>query len=496
MAYSSLIFIFYFLPFFLLFFFAVKGRARNFILLVASLLFYFWGEGGFVLFLGGSICFNYLMGLWIKRKIPRKKPLGVFLLALGINIGTLGFFKYTHFLMDNLNPTLTGIGLPPVSLSPIHLPIGISFITFQALSYIIDIYRQNTPVETNLLKFSVYLGSFPKLIMGPITPYHKLYPQLGERKISVEDLHRGIRRFVMGLGKKLLIADSLAPVANQVFAVPADQQTAGLAWLGIMGFTLQIYFDFSGYTDMAIGIGRMCGFTFLENFNYPYMARSIKDFWRRWHISLAKWLRDYLFLPIAYSVSRKIKSRRFMKIKAEDWAYFTGSFFTMTLCGLWHGASWTFVFWGSFYGVMLIVEHAWLGRRLKRLWGPLQVFYTQFLVVIAWVFFRSDGFHYALVYLKAMFGFGTGDGVVYYPALYIDGKVMVSMVAGVLLSTPLFSRLDQWCQKTIHLEKPVMKKRLSRVYRLIMDLGMVFIFVFAVMALAGGTYNPFIYFRF
>ena len=496
MQYSSLIFIFHFLPFFLLFFFMVKRKFQNVILLIASLIFYFWGEGGFVLFLVGSMVFNYLAGLWIVGKRLKKISRAVFTLALSVNIGALAFFKYTHFLFDSLNPILAKAGLPPVLLSPIHLPIGISFITFQALSYIIDVYRQKTPVESNLLRFSVYLGSFPKLIMGPITPYHKMYSQLGERKISPDDLSWGIRRFVIGLGKKLLIADIMAPVANRIFAIPAEQQTAGLAWLGIICFTLQIYFDFSGYTDMAIGIGRMCGFTFLENFNHPYMAKSIKDFWRRWHISLAKWLRDYLFLPIAYSVSRKIKSARFMKIKAEDWAYFIGSFFTMTICGLWHGASWTFVFWGSFYGIMLIIEHAWLGKRLKKMWVPFQILYTQFLVVMAWVFFRSDGFPYALEYMKALFGFGTGDGSVYYTALYIDGRVTLSLMAGIILSTPLFSALSRICEKGISRNKPEVKKWLSRGYRLTVYLGLFLIFVFSIMALASGTYNPFIYFRF
>jgi alginate O-acetyltransferase complex protein AlgI len=480
MEYSSLIFIFQFLPFFLLFFWLVKKPARNAVLLIASLIFYFWGEGGFVLFLLISILLNYLFGLWIRNGLSKKKPYAIFGLALAANIGALAFFKYTHFLVDNLNPVLKGIGLPSISLSPIHLPIGISFITFQAISYIVDIYRGKSPAESNILRFSVYLASFPKLVMGPISPYHQLYPQLGERRVSLEDFSLGIRRFILGLGKKVLIADKLGPVANQIFSIPAQSQTAGLAWLGIICFTFQIYFDFSGYSDMAIGLGRMCGFKLPENFNYPYMASSIKDFWRRWHMSLATWLRDYLFLPIAYSVSRKIKSERFLGLKAEDWAYHVGSFFTMSICGLWHGANWTFVFWGTFYGIMLIVEHAGLGRRLKRLW----------------VFFRADDFGFAWKFLKAMAGFGTGDGIRYYPALYLNTEVMVFLGVALLGSFPLFSNLAARIKSGISAISGARKQWIHTGYEVIFQFFLLVIFVLSVMALASGTYTPFIYFRF
>lgn len=490
MEYSSLIFIFQFLPFFLLFFWLVKKPARNVVLLIASLFFYFWGEGFFVLFLATAILVNYLFGLWIKKRLSGRKPYGIFLLALAANIGALVFFKYTHFLADNLNPLLEWIGLPAISLSPIHLPIGISFITFQAISYIVDIYRQRAPAETSILRFSVYLGSFPKLVMGPISPYHQLVPQLGERRVSLDDFSRGIKRFILGLGKKVLVADKLAPVASQIFSIPAESQTAGLAWLGIIGFTLQIYFDFSGYSDMAIGVGRMCGFKLPENFNYPYMASSIKDFWRRWHMSLATWLRDYLFLPIAYSVSRRIKSDRFLGIRAEDWSYHAGSFFTMVLCGLWHGANWTFVLWGTFYGIMLVVEHAGLGKRIKRFPKPIRIIYTQLLVVMAWVFFRSDTLAYAWKFLKAMFGFGTGNGIDYYPALFLNPEVMVILGIGLAGSFPLLSKLGSAAIPGHR--KPWLRSGFEAVSQLLL----LVIFALSIMALASGSYTPFIYFRF
>jgi len=496
MEFSSLIFIFQFLPVFLVLFFAVKKEARSLILILASLLFYYWGEGGFVLFLLGSILVNYLLGLWINHTRRKRWVVPVFMLGLGINIGWLGFFKYTHFFFDNLNPLLKGIGLPTVSVSPIHLPIGISFITFQALSYIIDVYRERSPVEKHFLNFAVYLGSFPKLIMGPITPYHKMHSQIRRMEINFEDFAMGSKRFIIGLGKKLLIADKLAPVANQIFSVPATQQTAGLAWLGIVSFTLQIYFDFSGYSDMAIGIGRMCGFTLVENFNFPYVARSIKDFWRRWHISLAHWLRDYLFLPIAYSVSRRIKAERFLGIKAENWAYYLGSFVTMTLCGLWHGANWTFVFWGTFYGILLIVEHAGGSKVLKRLWWPWRILYTQLMVMVAWVFFRSESLAYALQYLKAMFGFGSGSGLEYYPSLYLDAEVMLFGLIGLLISTPLPGRLKTLLQTAILKTIGPCRYWILSGARFLVTVFLVFIFILSVMSMASGTYTPFIYFRF
>lgn len=496
MEFSSLIFIFQFLPLFLVLFYGVKKSARALILTLASLLFYFWGEGGFVLFLLGSILANYLLGLGIDRFKKKNRAFPVFLLGLILNIGWLAFFKYTHFIFDNLNPLFNALGLSSVSLSPIHLPIGISFITFQALSYIIDIYRERSPVERRLVNFAVYLGSFPKLIMGPITPYHKLHSQIRRIDINISGFAEGARRFMIGLGKKILIADKLAPVANQIFTIPASQQTAGLSWLGIICFTLQIYFDFSGYSDMAIGVGRMCGLTLMENFNFPYVARSIKDFWRRWHISLAFWLRDYLFLPIAYSVSRRIKTDRLLGIKAENWAYYLGSFVTMTLCGLWHGANWTFVLWGTFYGLLLILEHAGWIRIMKRMGWPWRILYTQLMVVIAWVFFRSDSLAYALQYLKAMFGFGSGTGLEYYPSLYLDREVIFFGLIGILFSTPLPGRLKTVLEETVSNMADPFRKTIQPVARMLAAVILIGVFVFSIMALASGTYNPFIYFRF
>jgi alginate O-acetyltransferase complex protein AlgI len=494
MEFNSLVFLFVFLPIFLLLFFVLKREAHNSFLLIASLIFYTWGEGKFLFLLLFSIVVNYLLGMLvdkIEHKISRKS---IFILAVLFNLGLLIYLKYTLFILDNLE--MHG------ALGPIHLPIGISFFTFQTLSFIIDIYRKTVSIDKNPLNFALYIALFPKLITGPITPYHNLKDQIqnNQRQIKSEDFSAGVRRLIIGLGKKVLIANSLAVPANKIFAVPALDQTAGLAWLGIICYTLQIYFDFSGYTDMAIGIGRMCGFTFPENFNYPYIAKSIKDFWRRWHISLAKWLRDYLFLPIAYFVSRKIKSPRLMRVKAENWAYFISAFFTFLICGIWHGASWTFFIWGGYYGLLLVIEHAGLGKWMRKKWKSLQIFYCQLLVIIGWVFFRSESLSYAFSYLKAMLGFGTGDGIQYYPALYFNTEVMFFLLLGLIGALPIFPKLKKWYQNLENKwekQKTRIHQRLVNAgYIIVCNLFLIGVLLTSIMVIASGTYNPFIYFRF
>ncbi|MCP4219069.1 MAG: MBOAT family protein [bacterium] len=493
MQFSSLVFLFCFLPAFVLLFLTLRKEVHNFFLLMASLFFYAWGEPRFVLLLLLSIVINYLLGMWMDKYDGKAFKKLVFLAALAFNLGLLIYFKYFNFLLNNL-----GLG---DQFSSVHLPIGISFFTFQALSYIIDIYRKTTPNEKSPVNFALYMAFFPKLVTGPITPYHNLSKQIKDkRNITAEDLGEGMKRFIFGLGKKVLIADTVAKTANIVFAIPPEHQTVGLAWLGIISYTLQIYFDFSGYTDMAVGIGRMCGFRLLENFNYPYIAKSIKDFWARWHISLAWWLRDYLFLPIAYAVLRKIKNDRLLNIKAEKWSYFISTFATFLLCGIWHGANWTFFIWGAFYGVLLIIEHMGLRKFLKKKAPYVRVFHTQLMVIIAWVFFRSDTVGYALEYLKAMFGFGSGSGTVHYPALYMDGEMMVFTIIGLLGVFPLFPLLAKRYGDLKENLETGKGKALPALVKfggpLVFNLYLVAILVAAATAMTVGTFNPFIYFRF
>lgn len=494
MEFSSLMFLFLFLPVFLLIFFMLKKEAHNSFLVIISLFFYSYGEGRYVIILLFSILVNYFLGLRIDRCRSERLSKILFILALTFNLGLLIVFKYANFIADNFN-----ISLPN---GPIHLPIGISFFTFLAISYVVDVYRKTLPAERNLLNFALYISLFPKLVTGPITLYHDFGPQISQnREIGIDDFAYGVKRFIIGLGKKVLIADTMAKTANQVFAIPVEQQTAGLAWLGITCYTLQIYFDFSGYSDMAIGLGRMLGFNIPENFNYPYISKSIKEFWARWHITLAKWLRDYLFLPIAYSVLRKIKKDKVFFIKAEGWAYYIGTFFTFLLCGIWHGADWTFFFWGGYYGVLLVLEQAGLRKFLKKkLWSPFQLLFCQLLVMIGWVFFRSPDLGYAFSFLKAMAGLGGGAGVEHYPALYLNPEVVFFIIVGIIGSFPLFPKLKAWYEKKEGLleQKPgkFFPRAWSAGYSLMYNGYLTFILLASAMALAGGTYQPFIYFRF
>ena len=299
MVFSSITFLFFFLPVVLTGYLCVGRRGRNFFLLAASLFFYLWGEQLFVLVMLSSITINYIFGLLIDRaQVQGKTGKSALVGAIVANLTLLAFFKYANFTVANFNIVFAWLGLAPVHLQEVHLPIGISFFTFQALSYIIDLYRREYPVQKNPLQLGLYISLFPQLIAGPIVRYHDIAGQIKKRRVGLVEFSCGAERFVFGLGKKVLIANPMGQMADQIFSLPGDLLSSGCAWLGIICYTLQIYFDFSGYSDMAIGLGRMFGFHFLENFNYPYISRSIREFWRRWHISLSTWFRDYLYIPL------------------------------------------------------------------------------------------------------------------------------------------------------------------------------------------------------
>jgi len=298
MVFSSPIFLFLFLPIVLAVNFLLPIRLRNLWLLIMSLIFYGWGEPRFVLVMIASIVVNFALGLWVDRVRGRPAARRVMALGIALNIGLLAVYKYANFAVDNLNTVLAALGAAPIPLAPIALPIGISFFTFQAFSYVIDVERRDGPVQKNPLDVALFVSLFPQLIAGPIVRYRDVAAQIVERTIAREGFTRGVERFLIGLGKKMLIANTVAVPADAIFAIPADQLTAGVAWLGVVCYALQIYYDFSGYSDMAIGLGLMLGFHFLENFNYPYISRSMTEFWRRWHISLSTWFRDYLYIPL------------------------------------------------------------------------------------------------------------------------------------------------------------------------------------------------------
>ena len=372
MVFASPLFLFLFLPATIAAYFALPPRFRNAVLFVASLAFYAWGEARYVPLVLGSVAFNWWMGTRIADAsdgASRKRRLAV---AVAGNLAALAVFKYANFAVANIDAIAPIFGLSGIALAAIPLPLGISFFTFHAISYVVDVYKRTATAQRNVRDFALYILLFPQLIAGPIIRYRDIAAQLRAREANMSEFAYGVRRFVLGLGKKLLIANTLGQTADAIFALPAGQVGAALAWLGLACYTLQIYFDFSGYSDMAIGLMRMFGFRILENFNYPYVARSIREFWRRWHISLSNWFRDYLYVPLGGN--RRGARRAYANLVI-----------VFLLCGLWHGASWPFVLWGAWHGVVLVIERAGFGRLLSRA-GPLGAFgllFTPTAMVIA-----------------------------------------------------------------------------------------------------------------
>ena len=404
-------------------------------------------------------------------------------LAIVANLGLLGFFKYANFVIVNLNTILVKLEISPVIIEQIHLPIGISFFTFQALSYVIDLYRKESTVQKNPINIALYVSLFPQLIAGPIVRYNDIASQLVERRTRFEDVSCGVQRFIIGLGKKVLLANVLGRTADYIFSLPPERIPATLAWLGAISYTLQIYYDFSGYSDMAIGLGRMFGFRFLENFNYPYISKSIREFWRRWHISLSSWFRDYLYIPLGGS----------RKGVARTYANLIIVFF---LCGLWHGASWTFVIWGLYHGCFLVFERVGPGKRIINMMPSfLCHLYVVLVVIIGWVFFRAETFGYALGYLKAMVNFSTPSLFNSQIFININNEFYVVFVISLICSAPLFTLLKRlpaaWSGQTSHAAYLV---RFALSTTTICFLG--FVFLYSVSSLMGGAYNPFLYFRF
>ena len=481
MVFSSTIFLFFFLPLTLLAYFVVGPRGRNAILLAASLLFYAWGETVYLLVMLFSIAANYLFGLLIDRARQRGRRGGLaFACAVATNLGLLGFFKYANFLVDNLNPVLPVLGLAPMDIGRVHLPIGISFFTFQALSYIIDLYRNETTVQRSLLNFALYKALFPQLIAGPIVRYRDVAREIERRTVSLHDFASGVQRFIIGLGKKVLIANVMGRAADTIFATPAETLPATLAWIGAIAYMLQIYFDFSGYSDMAIGLGRMFGFHFLENFNYPYIARSIREFWRRWHISLSTWFRDYLYIPLGGNRHGPVRTGANLLL-------------VFLLCGLWHGASWTFLIWGVYHGIFLVLERVPAVRRLlDRLPAPVQHAYVLLVVLVGWVFFRADTFAHALAYLQAMVDFSRPPLFNSQLFLALNNEFSLTLAAAVIGSTPVFMLLQRWRAGRPIVPAPAMRWLAATAQ--VGSLG--FVLVYSIAAVLGGAHNPFLYFRF
>jgi alginate O-acetyltransferase complex protein AlgI len=473
-------FLFLFLPILLALYFAtfsrVHGAYGNWLLLVASVIFYAKGGGAFTWLMLGSITFNYWMAIAVDRGRDSGRAKPILAAAVAVNLIVLGVFKYANFFADNVSTLFLVLGLHPLVVPRVLLPIGISFFTFHAISYVVDVYRRDATAQKSPVHAALYLLLFPQLIAGPIIRYRDLADQLAERVVTLDGFACGVRRFIIGLAKKVLIANVVAGPADAMFGLPFDQLSAGHAWLGIICYTLQIYFDFSGYSDMAIGLGRMFGFTFPENFRWPYIADSVQDFWRRWHISLSTWFRDYLYVPLGGN--RVSPARTYVNLVTV--------FF---LCGLWHGASWNFVIWGLFHGTFLVIERLVSRRRVRAREAGTPVrqlalhAYTLIVVMAGWVFFRAETLPGAIAYLRALAGLSLAMPTPFTVQWYLTPELWLALAAGVIGSMP-------WIPALARDREP------SWTFGFASTAALVALLAACVMQMAARTYNPFIYFRF
>lgn len=469
MLFPSEVFLFVFLPVVLVVYYALLRKTKtlkNMFLLIASLFFYAWGEPVYVYLMIGSILFNWFMGILIDRFRERRWITALlFVLLVAVNIGVLGWYKYSEFTVLQINRFLhTSIPVPVVAL-----PIGISFFTFQAMSYVIDVYRKRGKVQINPLNVGLYISLFPQLIAGPIVRYETIAEQIEHRVENFTDFSAGITRFCIGLGKKVLVANNMALVADNAFGLIINnefQGSMGMAWLGAIAYTFQIFFDFSGYSDMAIGLGQMFGFRFEENFRYPYISRTVSEFWRRWHISMQTWFRDYVYFPMGGS--RVPLPRLVLNL-----------FVVWLLTGIWHGANWTFIAWGLMYFVILTFEKLIGLSKKEYWWGHI---YTMLLVIIGWVIFRSTGMGSAFLYIKAMFGIGA-KGLIDKAVWAYIAQNWIYFIFALIGSVPLMPWIDN-------------KLKTNRAWQTVYAVGIVVCLVVSVSFISNNAYNPFIYFNF
>ncbi|HVI30639.1 MBOAT family O-acyltransferase [Phenylobacterium sp.] len=480
MVFSSVIFIFYFLPVFLVGYYASGWRAGA--LLVGSAAFYVWGEGAYVFLLGALIALNYAGSLAIDAARTRRGRIALLVALVVADFAVLGWFKYAGFIAENLNRALPSDPLPAIETT---LPLGISFFTFQLVSYVVDVHRGTVKVERDPLRFAAYILMFPHLIAGPIVRYADIRDEMHADRRKSGHIGLGVQYFIVGLAQKVLVANTVAALADHAFGLEGTALTATAAWLGIWAYTLQIYFDFCGYSNMAIGLAFMLGFTFPKNFDYPYVARSITEFWRRWHISLSSWFRDYVYIPLGGNRHGQLKTVRNLMV-------------VFFLTGLWHGAAWQFVVWGLYHGAFLMLERFGLGRLLERLPGPARHGYTLLVVMVGWVFFRAETLPEALTYLKAMFDPARLAAPDVPLVILLDAQVIAALVVGSVLAFPALPWVMERL-RTARAEAPseVLPARLDTrsVHALPAPLLAVG-FALSIAFLVGSTLNPFLYFRF
>lgn len=463
MLFTSISFLYYFLPIVIILYFIVPKKFKNFILFLSSIFFYFCGEPIYTFLMIGEIFIAYVGARYLEKH--RKKSILVSLLA--IHIGALGLFKYSDFTINNINQIL-GSKIPLLKLA---LPIGISFYTFQIISYVVDVYRGKVKAQKSFLKLATYVSLFPQLIAGPIVRYETIEKELDSRTSNFENFAYGVRRFVIGLGKKVLIANMLGELCD-VFST-TNEKSILFYWIFAISYSLQIYFDFSAYSDMAIGLGRMFGFHFLENFNYPYISKSITEFWRRWHMSLSSWFRDYVYIPLGGN-------------RKETIILVRNIFIVWALTGIWHGANWTFVIWGLMFGIMLIIEKLFLTKYLEKTPSILQRIYVLFTVMISFIIFNANSIGEAWNNIIGLFG-ANGESLINASTVYYLKSYLVVLVIAIIGSTPLLKNI---------IEKLKTKTNANKIINLLEPIAMASILIIVTAYLVDNSYNPFLYFRF
>lgn len=473
MVFSSVLFLFLFLPAVIFIYFVIPKEfrfLRNLVLLVFSLAFYFYGEPKLIVIMLISIAVNYISGIIIhaSKKSSTKKT--YLILAVAVNIVMLGYYKYFGFFSENF-ALVFGVDK---TLANIVLPIGISFYTFQGLSYVIDVYRNDAPVQKNPLNIALYISLFPQLIAGPIVRYNTVAEEITTRRETLDDFSEGIKRFMFGFGKKMLLANTMGAVADEIFALEVSTLPFDLAWLGAISYEFQIFFDFSGYSDMAIGLGLMFGFHFLENFNYPLISKSVTEFWRRWHMSLGTWFRDYVYIPLGGN-------------RVSPMRHIFNIFVVWALTGFWHGANWTFMAWGIYFGILLIIEKFFLLKILKKIPAFFSHLYTLILVTVSWVIFRCESLGSAVKYIGKMFTFSTHITDRF---LYLVSQYRLELIICIIVSIPISQFLKKKAER--------MKNSTLSTFITTYPVGFlaVTVFLVSVIYLINSTFNPFIYFRF
>lgn len=463
MLFTSISFIYYFLPIVIISYVIAPKKFKNAVICISSLIFYFYGEPKYIILMLAEILIAYIIAILIDKN----KNKSILILGIIIHVGLFCIFKYTDFIIFNINSIFnTNIGLLRLAI-----PIGISFYTFQILSYEIDVYRGNVAVQKNLLKLTTYVTLFPQLIAGPIVRYETIENELENRKQTKEDFSYGIMRFTIGLAKKVLIANALGELCN-TFALTTEKSIA-LYWISAISYTLQIYFDFSAYSDMAIGLGRIFGFHFLENFNYPYISKSITEFWRRWHISLGSWFRDYVYIPLGGNRVSKLKHIR-------------NIFVVWLLTGIWHGASWNFAIWGTMFGVILIIEKFLIGKYLEKLPTFIKRIYVLFIVIISFIIFNANNMQEAITNIVGLFG-ANGENFINQFTIYYLKSYAIILVIGIIGATPIPRNIIQKLQQ---------KSKLKKIINTLEPVYIVILLVIVTAYLVDNSYNPFLYFRF